>query len=215
MPRPGPCSLPAPYRLRLHGNSERDLLHGWDDELGTFLGAGRPARGDGLGFSVEADRIRPVLIEIAEAGALPAAEVVIGERHRNGEVHAHHADLHAIDEIARGVAVAGEDRNPVAVFMLGRQPHRFLVVLGAYHGEHGPEDFLLVDAHMRLHVVEQTAAHEIAVLVALHLEAAAVDHELGAFLDAEIDILLHLVEVCPGDRKSKRLNSSHGYISYA
>ena len=31
-----------------------------------------------------------------------------------------------------------------------------------------------------------------AVLVALHLEAAAVDHQLGAFLHAEIDVVLHL-----------------------
>ena len=36
---------------------------------------------------------------------------------------------------------------------------------------------------------------KIAVLVALQLEAAAVDHELGAFLDAEIDVAPDLVEM--------------------
>ena len=36
---------------------------------------------------------------------------------------------------------------------------------------------------------------KVAVLVALQLEAAAVDHELGAFLDAGVDIVPHLVEM--------------------
>src|ERR1039458_3257632 len=118
-----------PQRPALSAFRGASSLHGRDHEFGAFLGAGRPARGDGLGLGVEADRIRPVLVEIAEAGALPAAEGVIGERYRNGEVDAYHADLHAVDEIARGVAIAGEDGNAVAVVMLGGKPHRFLVIL--------------------------------------------------------------------------------------
>ena len=43
-----------------------DLTHGRDREFRTFLDARRPARGDGLGLGVEADRIRAVLIEITE-----------------------------------------------------------------------------------------------------------------------------------------------------
>ena len=99
----------------------------------------------------------------------------------------------AAGEVARGVAVAGEDRDAVAVFVLGRQPHRLLVILGAHHREHGAENLFLVDAHVGLHLVEQAAAHEVAVLVALELEVAAIDHELGAFLDADVDIVAHLV----------------------
>ena len=41
-----------------------------------------------------------------------------------------------------------------------------------------------------------------AVLVALHLEAAAVDDELGAFLDADIDVGLHLVELGLGHHRA-------------
>src|ERR1700749_3164857 len=58
------------------------LVHGRDRELRAFLDAGRPARGHRLGLGVEADRVRPVLVEIAEAGFLPAAEGVVGDRHR-------------------------------------------------------------------------------------------------------------------------------------
>ena len=39
-------------------------------------------------------------------------------------------------------------------------------------------------------LVEQAAAHEEAVLVALQLEAASIDLELGAFLDPELDVAL-------------------------
>src|SRR5215510_5711576 len=106
------------------------LLHCRDRELRAFLDTGRPARGHGLG--VEADRVRTVLVEIAEARLLPAAEGIVGNRHRDRHVDADHADIDARREIARGVAVAGEDRNTVAVVMLGRQRQRLLVVMGAH-----------------------------------------------------------------------------------
>src|SRR5205814_9835810 len=83
-------------------------------------------------------------------------------------------------------AVAGEDRNTVAVVVLGRKPHRFFVILGAHHREDGAENLLLVDAHLRRDAVEQRAAHEETILVPLHSKA---------------------------DRKSTRLNSSHLGIS--
>src|SRR5262245_33067718 len=70
-------------------------LHRWNDEFRSALGARRPARRDRLCLGVEADRVRPMLIEVTEAGALPTAEGVVGEGHRNREVHADHADLDA------------------------------------------------------------------------------------------------------------------------
>src|ERR1700751_3070816 len=91
------------------------LIHGGDDEFGAVLDAGWPPRRDGLDLGVELDRRRAVLVEVAEAGALPAAEGVIGHRDRDRNIDTDHAHLHPGDEIARGVAVAGEDRHAVAV----------------------------------------------------------------------------------------------------
>src|SRR3954462_5852211 len=96
-------------------------------ELRALLDAGRPARGDGFCLGVEADRIRTVLVEITEAGLLPAAKRVIGDWHRDRHVDADHADFDLGREIARGVAVTGKDRNAVAVIMVRRQGQRFLV----------------------------------------------------------------------------------------
>src|SRR5277367_6014011 len=112
-------------------------IHGRNGELRALLDAGRPARGHRLGLGVEADRIRPMLVEIAEAGFLPAAEGVIRDRHRDRHVDADHADIDTCRKVARGVAVAGEDRNTVAVIMIGRQGERFGIVLGAHHRKYG------------------------------------------------------------------------------
>src|SRR5262245_39585919 len=107
------------------------LLHRRDRELGAFLDTGRPARGYRLGLGVEADRVRTVLVEVAKAGLLPTAKRVIGDRHRDRHVDADHTDIDLRREVARRVAVTGEDRNTVAVVMVRRQRQRFLVVVGA------------------------------------------------------------------------------------
>src|ERR1700755_899395 len=98
-------------------------------DLRAFLDAGGPARGYRLGLGVEADRVRAVLVEVAEAGFLPAAKSVIGDRHRDRHVDTDHADIDLGGKIARGVAVAGEDRNTVAVVVVGRQRERLVVIV--------------------------------------------------------------------------------------
>src|SRR5665213_3449153 len=65
-----------------------NLIHCRDDEFGAILDAGRPPRRHGLDLGVELDRRRAVLVEVAEAGALPAAEGVIGHRDRDRHVDA-------------------------------------------------------------------------------------------------------------------------------
>ncbi len=86
-------------------------------------------------------------------------------------------------EIARGVAVAGKDRGAVAVFMVHGKAERLFIVLGAHRGQDGSEDFFFVDVHVLGDVVEQVRADEKAVLIALQVEVAAIDHQLGALID--------------------------------
>src|SRR5207302_8609574 len=92
-----------------------DSLHRRNDELGAFLDTGWPARRDCLCLGIEPHRVRPVLVQIAESRALPAAESVIRQRYRDGEVDADHADVDAIGEVARGVAVPSENGDPIAI----------------------------------------------------------------------------------------------------
>ena len=112
---------------------------------------------------------------------------MVGKRNRDRNVDADHADVDAAGEVAGRVAVTGVDRDAVAIFVLHRKVEGFLVVLGANDGQDRAEDFGLVDFHVRRDVVEQAAADEIAVLVALELEVAAVDDERGALFHALVD----------------------------
>jgi hypothetical protein len=94
-----------------------------------------------------------------------------------------------------GVAVAGEDRRAVAVFVVVDDLHRRLVV-GLRAPPTGPgRRSPPCRSACPGDPVEQAAADEEAVLVALHLEVAAVDDELRPLLDAEVDIAPDLVHV--------------------
>src|ERR1700722_10269344 len=123
-------------------------VHRRDRELRAVLDARRPAGGHRLGAGVEADRIRPMLVEIAETRALPAAERIVGDRDRDWDIDPDHADLDLAGEVACGVAGAGEDGDAVPVFVIVAQPKRLAVVMRAHHRQHRPEDLFLVDAHI-------------------------------------------------------------------
>src|SRR3546814_3258345 len=64
---------------------------------------------------------------------------------------------------------------------------RLVEALGAHDREHRPEYLLAVDAHLGRHLVEQRAADEEALLIALDVEPASVDHQLSAFGHACVD----------------------------
>ena len=141
-------------------------------------------------------------VVVAEQRRLPAAEGVEGHRHRDRHVDADHAHLDLVCEFARRVAVTREDGGAVAILMLVDHGRGLLVGIGTDDGEHGAEDLFLVDLHVGRHVVEQRAADEIAVLIALELDAAAIDDELGTFGDTGVDVTLHLLLVLPGDERT-------------
>src|SRR5882757_8678261 len=95
------------------------LAHRWDVECVLAVGpAVGPALGHDLVLGPEAQALLAVLADVAEARALPPAEAVIADRHRDRHVDADHPDVHAGGEFARGVAVAGEDRDAVAVIVV-------------------------------------------------------------------------------------------------
>src|SRR3546814_2212968 len=77
--------------------------------------------------------LHAVLIDVAETRALPAAEGVVGDRHRDRHVDADHADVDAGGEFARGMAVARENRDAVAILMARGQRQRFLEIRSEEH----------------------------------------------------------------------------------
>ena len=105
-------------------------------------------------------------------------------------------------EFARGVAVAREDGNAIAILVLAGEPHRFLEILGADDLQDGSEDLLLIAFHLGGHAVEQRRADEEALLVTLQRESAPVDHDLGAFLLGGVDPAFDPRLVLGGDHRA-------------
>src|SRR5262245_65041653 len=102
------------------------LFHYRHAEVRSGVDAFAPARGHGLDARVEAHALGPVLVHVAEDRALPRAEGVERERHRDRHVDADHAAVDLVGEVARDVAVAGEDRDAVAVLVVRGKRERLL-----------------------------------------------------------------------------------------
>src|SRR3546814_16183650 len=104
--------------------------------------------------------LHAVLIDVAETRALPAAEGVVGDRHRDRHVDADHADVDAGGEFARGMAVARENRDAVAILMARGQRQRFLEILRADNLEDRAENILLVCTHPGRAAIEKRRTDE-------------------------------------------------------
>ena len=131
---------------------------------------------------------------VAEEGALPAAEAVEGHGDGDGHVDADHADLDAVDEVAGGVAVAGEDGGPVAVFVVVDHLEGGFEVVDTDDSEDGAEDLFAVDLHLGLYVVEEAGSEEEAFAPGQG-GLAAVDDELSALLCAVLDVVRDAFEM--------------------
>src|SRR6516165_680722 len=71
------------------------LIHRRDVEVRILAHALGPASGHRLQPREEAHPVRAMLVRVAESGALPTAEAVIGERHGYRHIDADHADIDA------------------------------------------------------------------------------------------------------------------------
>src|SRR3990167_7612319 len=159
-----------------------------DESVGIVADAAvGPALGDGLDLGPELETLGAVLVGVAECAALPSTERVIGDGHRDRHVDADHAYVDAAGKLARGVAVAGEDCDAVAVLMLARQTHRLFEILRPDDLQHGAEDFFLVAFHVGRHAVEQRGADVEALFMPLESEAAPIDDDFGAFVLGGVD----------------------------
>src|SRR5215831_14852444 len=108
------------------------LFHYRHAEVRGGVYALAPASGHGLDARVEAHALGAVLVHVAEDRALPAAEGMERQRHRDRNVDADHAAVHLVGEVARDVSVPGEDRHAVAVIVVRRQRERLLEGLRAH-----------------------------------------------------------------------------------
>ena len=77
--------------------------------------------------------------------------------------------------------------------MIITQAQSFFISFGPQHTEHGPEDFFLIDTHIFGDIIEQCAAQEITIFIALHFKATAINGEFCALFDTNVDVTFHAV----------------------
>ena len=161
-----------------------------------------PAGRDDFLLGVELHGFPALDVEVAEEGVVPAGE---GEhRHRRGhaDVDADHAGLHAVLELARGLAAVREDRGAVAEGGLVGLLDGAVEVVHAHDVEHGAEDFLAGERHVGLHAVDDGGAEVKTARGIGHFHAAAVGDDFRAFLFAAGDEAQHAVAVLRGDDRA-------------
>src|SRR5437879_1560733 len=165
------------------------------DEFRALRGALRPALHDRLLARVEAHTLLAVSVHVTEQTLLPAAETMPGHRHWDRHVDPDHADLNSPSELACHVPVAGVARHAVAELVRVHEVHSLSEILHAHATQHGSEDFFPVDAHLRGHLIEESAAEPEAALVTGDGEGAArfgvdpaIDDELRTARHAVVDV---------------------------
>jgi hypothetical protein len=125
-----------------------------------------------------------MLVQIAKDRFFPATECVIGQRHRDWHVDADHADVDAVCEITRGVAIAGKDRCAVAVFVVDGKVDRLFICFGAHCGQNWAKDLFFIDVHVRCDMVKEVGTNKETVFVALKVKVATVDNQSCTLGDA-------------------------------
>src|SRR5262249_34559740 len=107
----------------------------------------RPTLRHRLRAGIEAYTVHTVLVQVPESRALPAAESVIRDRHRNRHVDTDHSHLDSGSKPPGEVAAAREDRNSVSTRMHRGMAHSFFEGLCAEDLQHRAEDLILVALH--------------------------------------------------------------------
>ena len=112
---------------------------------------------------------------------------MIGHRHGDRHVNAHHADIYTGGKFARGMAIAREDSNAIAILMCRGQREGLFKALRPHNLEDRAEDFFFVRRHIRRHMVKQRRAHKKALLMALQCKATAINNQFSALIHALLD----------------------------
>ena len=105
-------------------------------------------------------------------------------------------------ELARGAAVAGENRGAVAVFVCIDEIECGVEIRHPHHAQHRAENFFAIDAHVGGDMIEQTSTQKETIGMAFDRVAAAVDDQRCAFGDAGIDIACHFVAMRAGNQRA-------------
>src|SRR5262249_2636756 len=102
-------------------------------------------------------------VQIAEERFVPAGEWEPGHWGGHADVDADHARVEVPLELAGGVAGAGENAGPVAVFAVTAHGQSVVQVFRPHDGEDRAENFFLGQTHTGLYLIDHAGAKQKAV----------------------------------------------------
>ena len=124
-----------------------------------------------------------------------------GHRHGDRHINAYHANLHAMDKVARCVAITREDGRPIPVFVLVNHLQRRLEVVHPHNTQPRPKDLFAIDPHLRFHMVEQTSSKEKPLPLGQRV-LTTVDDKVSALLFSVLNISSDTLQMGFGDKRT-------------
>ncbi len=152
----------------LHGGEVGLYLLGL---LGLFL----PSGGDGLPLSEELDSTLAVEVAGSPETGLAASEGEHGKRDRNGEVDTNLTALSLVLELSGSVAILSEDSSTITASMIVHKINSLLESIDSNNNHNGSENFLIIDVHAWLNVVNNGGADKVALFKAWDLNSSTVE----------------------------------------
>ena len=141
-------------------------------------------------------------LQVAEEAVARAAEREIGHRRGDADIDANHRRSRPTREFPRRFSAGREDRCRVRVGVRLHQRDRLVEVLHGVNRGDRTKNFFVADLHLRRHLVEDGWAQEEALVAPFNRDASSIEHELRAFPDALIDVLLYAIAVGAADDRS-------------
>src|SRR5690606_3998899 len=141
---------------------------------------GGPASRYGLRLSPEMHGLFTIGAQITQLGGSRTSETEPGNRHGNGDIDAHLADIDTVLEITSIAAVLSEERDTVAIGVGVDEFDRFVEGIHRDNAQHRAEDFFLINGDVGLYTGKHRGPHEVALPVPLALDASPIQQNPGA-----------------------------------
>lgn len=157
----------------------------------SLLGFLLPAGSNSLPLSVELNSTLAIEVRDTPHAILVASEGEHREGNGDGQVDSELASLDLSLPLAGGVAILGEDSSSISPPVIVDQIDGFLERVGTDDNHNWSENFLVIDVHAWLHVINDGWSNPISIGVALNLNTSSIEEQvslIGAVLDQTLNL---------------------------
>jgi hypothetical protein len=122
----------------------------------------------------------------APEAAARSGEREHGQWHGNGNINANLSNINFVDKFPRSRTIRRENGGAIAVWVFIDEVDGVVERLGRETHQHWSKNLLLVAFHRGRHVDENGGTNKVALVEAIDLDVAAVEHDFGAFINSRL-----------------------------